>query len=129
MKLSLIIMAALTLGGAAQAQNVIVRNLDEAQAAQLRATIEASMKAATRGERVGMVTGKVNPRPVALKGGGVAQELDASTLMFSVARLNSEGTVETVCVNSTESAEQAVHAPTFAKRITLSSREVTHVSK
>lgn len=122
-------LAALTLGTAAQAQHVIVRNMDEAQAAPLRAAIAASMAAAARGERVGMITGTANPRPAALRGGGVAQELDASTLMYSVARINGAGEVEKVCVNSIEAAEKAVQAPSFAQRINLSSREITHASK
>ncbi len=121
--------AALLLGSAAQAQQVVVRSLDAAQAAQARAAIDASMKAAKRGQRVGMITGTANPRPSALRSGGVSQELDASTLMFSVARVNSEGQIERVCVSSAETAEQAVHAPTFAKRIELSSQRSTYVTQ
>ena len=48
--------AALVLGGSAQAQQVQVQSNDAAQA---RATMEASMKAAARGQKVGMLTGKL----------------------------------------------------------------------
>ena len=118
--------AALVLGGSAQAQQVQVQSNDAAQA---RATMEASMKAAARGQKVGMLTGKLNPQPVKLAGGGVAQELDASTMMYSVARVNADGTVEMVCVNGSDAAAKAKKAPVFAKRVSQLSKEQTHVSK
>lgn len=119
--------AALVLGGSAQAQHARVQSVDAEQA---RATMEASMKAAARGQKVGMITGKLNPQPVKLAGGGVAQELDASTMMYSVARVNADGTVEMVCVNGSDAAEKALKAPAFAKRVSqLSSKEQTHVRK
>lgn len=118
--------AALVLGGSAQAQQVQVQSNDAAQA---RATMEASMKAAARGQKVGMLTGKLNPQPVKLAGGGVAQELDASTMMYSVARVNADGTVEMVCVNGSDAAAKAMKAPAFAKRVSQLSKEQTHVSK
>jgi hypothetical protein len=134
MKLSLtktvaVLIATLGLAAAAQAQNVVVRSLDAAEAAKARAAIEASMKAAARGQRVGMVTGTVNPKPQVSRSGTVSQELDATTLMFSVARINADGTVETSCLSSLESAEQAMTAPAFAKRISLSSKEQFNVTK
>lgn len=118
--------AALVLGGSAQAQQVQVQSNDAAQA---RATMEASMKAAARGQKVGMLTGKLNPQPVKLAGGGVAQELDASTMMYSVARVNADGTIEMVCVNGSDAAAKAMKAPAFAKRVSQLSKEQTHVSK
>lgn len=134
MKLSLTkmlaaLVATLGLAAAAQAQNVVVRSLDAAESAKVRAAIEASMNAASRGQRVGMVTGKLNPQPQMSRSGMVSQELDASTLMFSVARVNAEGAVEMVCINSLESANAALTAPTFAKRPSLSSKEQMYVSK
>lgn len=134
MKLSLAKMlatavAAIGLVSAAQAQTVIVRSLDAVESAKVRAAVDASMQAASRGQRVGMVTGTVNPQPQMSRTGMVSQELDASTLMFSVARVNGEGQVEMVCMNSLESAQNAATAPNFAKRISLSSKEQAHVSK
>lgn len=87
------------------------------------------MKAAARGQKVGMLTGKLNPQPMKLAGGGVAQELDASTMMYSVARVNADGTVEMVCVNGSDAAAKAMKAPAFAKRVSQLSKEQTHVSK
>ena len=119
--------AALALGGAAQAQQVQVRSEGAAQA---RAAMEASMRAAARGEKVGMLTGTVNPQPQNLPGGAVAQELDATTMVYSVARVKADGSIEMVCVNGTEAAEKALKAPAFAKRVSqLSSKEQSHVSK
>ena len=118
--------AALVLGGNAQAQHAQVQSKDAAQA---RATMEASMKAAARGQKVGMVTGKLNPQPEKLAGGGVALELDASTMVYSVARMNADGTVEMVCVNGAEAAAKAMKAPAFAKRVSQLSKEQTHVLK
>lgn len=121
--------ATLGFAAAAQAQNVIVRSLDAVEAAKVRAAIDASMQAASRGDRVGMVTGTVNPQPQMSRSGMVSQELDASTLMFSVARVNANGRVEMVCVNSVESAKAALTAPAFAQRISLSAKEQFNVSK
>lgn len=117
------------LAAVAQAQNVIVRSLDAAESAKARATIEASMQAASRGQRIGMVTGTVDPQPQTSRNGMVSQELDASTLMFSVARVNTDGRVEMVCINSLASAQAVATAPIFAKRISLSSKEQSNVSK
>ena len=118
--------AALALGTAAQAQQVEVRSEGAGKA---RAAMEASMKAAARGQKVGMLTGKLNPQPQKLAGGAVAQELDATTMVYSVARINADGVVEMVCVNGAEAAAKALHAPAFAKRVTQLSKEQTHVSK
>lgn len=121
--------AAIGLVSAAQAQTVIVRSLDAVESAKVRAAVEASMQAASRGQRVGMVTGTVNPQPQMSRSGMVSQELDASTMMFSVARVNAEGQVEMACANSLESAQTAATTPDFAKRIGLSFKEQAHVSK
>jgi len=118
--------AAFVLGGSAQAQHVQVQSKDAAQA---RATMEASMKAAARGQKVGMLTGQRNPQPVQLAGGGMSQELDASTMVYSVARTNADGTIERVCVNGADEAAKAMQAPAFAKRVSQLSKEQTHVSK
>ena len=87
------------------------------------------MKAAARGQSVGMLTGTLNPQPVSLPGGGVAQELDASTMVYSVARIHADGTIEKVCVNGAEAADKAMKAPAFAKRMSPQSKVHSHVSK
>ena len=117
---------AFVLCGHAQAQHARVQSVDAAQA---RAAIEASMKAAARGQSVGMLTGTPNPQPVSLPGGGVAHELDASTMVYSVARINADGTIERVCVSGAEAADKAMLAPAFAKRFSPQSKVHPHVSK
>lgn len=116
--------AGLMLTAAAHAQNVQVRSDNAAQA---RATLEASMKAAARGQKVGMLSGRANPQPEKLAGGGIAQELDASTMVYTVARRNADGSIEMVCVNGADAAQQAMKAPAFAKRVSQVSKEQSHV--
>lgn len=110
--------------GAAHAQNAQVRSIDGAEA---RANMEASMKAAKRGQKVGMLTGRLNPKAEKLADGTVMQELDASTMVFSVARIGADGRVETVCVNGIEAADKAMKAPAFAKRVSQVSKEQSNV--
>lgn len=108
-------LAGFALAGTVQAQTVIVINPENA--AELRANVEASMRAAKRGESVGMNSGRQNPASRTLRGGMVEQELDASTLMHSVARIGADGKLERVCVTG-DMADKALSAPNFAKRMT-----------
>jgi hypothetical protein len=116
---AVLLAAVLSMAGAAQAQNVIVRVPDNA--AELRAAIDASMRAAASGQRVGMATGTVNPAAVRSADGTVTQELDAGTLMHSVARIHADGSIERICVSGLQEAQRAALAPAFAKRLTPSS--------
>ena len=108
--------AALLVGPAAQAQNVIIMHSPDASAA--RAAQQASVDAASRGQRVGMITGRIDPQPEQLPDGTVAQELDASTMMFSVARMGADGRVERLCMHGADNAVLAAKAPDFAQRFT-----------
>lgn len=120
-------------GAAAQAQNVIILNAPEATAAAARAAMQASIEAASRGERVGMITGARNPQQQRSPSGAVGLELDASTMMYSVARIGPDGQIERVCVSGAEDAMKAVKAPAFAQRIspknTPRAQEIVHASK
>lgn len=115
--------AGLAFAASAQAQNVQVRQDDAARA---RANIEASMKAAARGQKVGMNTGRVNPQPVVHANGAVEQELDATTLSYSVARRRADGSIEMVCVEGAEAAGKALKSPAFAKRQSPVAKEHAH---
>lgn len=117
-------LAGTTLGLAAQAQHARVESNNPEQA---RAVMDASMRAAARGQKVGMISGRANPQPQKLANGAVVQELDAGTMVYSVARVNADGKVELVCVDGIEAAEQAMKAPVFAKRTSQVSKEQTHV--
>lgn len=114
-------LAGLLLAGAAQAQQVraakqSVRIVSE-NADQARANLEASMRAAARGQKVGMLTGQVNPKPVVHADGSVSQELDAGTMSYTVARRSADGTIEMVCLDNAEAAHKALTAPAFAQRL------------
>lgn len=58
--------------------------------------------------RIGMVTGKVNPPPILHSDGTVEQELDASTLSYTVARTNADGSISMVCVTGEQAAHRAM---------------------
>ena len=112
------------LAASAQAQNVQVR-ADGADKA--RANVEASLKAAARGQKVGLITGRANPQPIVHANGMVEQELDATTLSYTIVRARPDGTLERVCVSGSEAAQKALKAPSFATRITLAGKEAAHV--
>lgn len=116
--------AGLMLAATSHAQNVQVRSDNAAKA---RANMEASMKAAARGQKVGMLSGRVNPAAVVAANGTISQELDAGTMSYSVARVAADGSIEMVCVNGAEAAQQAMKAPAFAKRISQVAKEQAHV--
>ena len=123
---TVLLASGVAVAAAAQAQTVIVRVPENA--AELRANIEASMRAAETGRSVGMTTGRANPQAERSGRGGVSVELDASTLMHSVARINADGKVETVCVSGSEDAQKALTAPSFAKRMSpVASKEHSDV--
>lgn len=116
--------AGLLLAHSSFAQSVQIRSVDAEKA---RANVQASMKAAARGQKVGMLTGRANPAPVVAADGTVSQELDAGTMSYTVARRNADGTMEMVCVTGADAAQQAMKAPTFAKRLSQVSKESSHV--
>ena len=84
---------------------------------QLRAPTAAESKAldakSTRAP-VGMVTGTANPQPVLRADGSTALELDASTMVYTVARRAADGSIEMVCVNGSEAANLAVKTKKLA---------------
>ena len=63
-----------------------------------------------------MASGTLNPQALTHADGTVEQELDESTLSYSVARRNADGTVEMVCVHGKDAASKAMNAPQFASR-------------
>ena len=102
---------ALGLGTGAHAQRVT----RDTQTGQLRAPTADEAKAmdahAARSKRsapVGLYSGKVNPQPVLKADGAVMQELDTSSLMYSVARRNADGSVSQYCVNGEDAAMRLV---------------------
>ncbi|WP_310385301.1 post-PEP-CTERM-1 domain-containing protein [Roseateles sp.] len=83
-------------------------------AAEAQALSQPAAGARTSGGAVqprGLLTGKVNPQPVQHADGSVEHELDESTLSFSVATRNSDGSISQACVTGPDAAAAAMKAP------------------
>lgn len=82
----------------------------EAQAlSQPAGTGRGAVKAAAAPR--GMLTGRINPQPVQHADGSVEHELDESTLSFSVATRNADGSISQACVTGPDAAAAAMKAP------------------
>ena len=77
------------------------------EAAALAAKPEGKASAAR-----GLLTGKINPQAIVHPDGTVEQELDDSTVMYSVARRNADGSISTYCVPGAKNAERLVRGTT-----------------
>lgn len=123
---TVVALAAMASAPALAAADAGMRAARDAQTGQVRApTAEeskaldaaaAKVRAAKGNARVGMASGKLNPQAVTYADGTVEQELDESTLSYSVARRNADGTIEMVCVQGKDAAGKALKAPQFASR-------------
>jgi hypothetical protein len=115
-------LAALAAAPAAQAADLRVAK--DPATGQLRAPTADEAKAldaaaATKAPVYrGLLTGRVNPPPIRHPDGTVEQELDESTLQFSVARRNADGTISMDCVTGPEAAAKSMKGGQFANRIT-----------
>lgn len=76
----------------------------------------AKMRAAKGNQRVGMANGTLNPEPVTHADGTVELELDETSMVYTVARRNADGSIEMVCVEGSDAANKALTAPKFASR-------------
>lgn len=63
---------------------------------------------------VGLLTGRVNPQPITYADGTVQHELDTSTLVYSVARRNADGSISLYCVEGSHAAQQIVDGKVVA---------------
>jgi hypothetical protein len=101
---------------------------------QLRAPTAEEVKAldgASRTSRpVGLLSGKANPQAVRHADGTIQQELDTSSLMYSVARRNPDGTISQFCVTGSDAAERLVKGQTAKTTMaSKASKEHTHEVK
>lgn len=94
---------------AAQAQVTARDDAASPLRAPTAAESQALQPAARSGPAVGMITGRVNPQPVRYKNGSVGQELDASTMMYTVARRNADGSISQYCVEGPDAAQHVIH--------------------
>ena len=117
--------AALALAPAAHAQRVA----KDAATGQLRPAtadeakvLDAASVSAKSGRLAaqprGLLTGKVAPQPITHADGTVEQELDESSLSYSVLVRNADGTMETVCVTGKEAADAVVYGKTSVAKST-----------
>jgi hypothetical protein len=95
---------------------------EEAAALQSAAPVDARGASVVRR---GLATGKINPQRVTHANGMMSLELDESTLSYSVARRNADGTTDWVCVTGPEAAAAALAAKTTSK----DAKEHNHVEK
>lgn len=107
----------------------------DGEGAALRAPTAAEAKvlvpatASTTAERrVGMVTGKVNPAAIVHSDGTVEQELDASTMSYTVARTNADGSISMVCVTGDKAAQKAMTSKGDRAKLAVSKGH-THETK
>jgi len=87
-----------------------------------------SGKALRRAPR-GLLTGKLNPAAVQHADGTVEQELDESSLSYTVMTRNADGSTSMVCVTGTEAADGALKGKKSATKLAKSSKEHTHDHK
>ena len=72
-----------------------------------------------------MITGKLNPQPITHPDGTVEQELDASTLSYTVVKRNEDGTLSMVCVTGKDAEAKAIAAKP-ARSAAVTSRGHNH---
>ena len=80
---------------------------------------------------VGMLTGRVNPQPIVHADGTVEQELDESTMMYSVVRRNADGTLSTYCVHGPDQAHEVLHGkiPASVAKVVKAAKEHKYEEK
>lgn len=109
--------SAVPMAAQAAPQSVVVR---DAETGQLRAPTAEEAKAlnASRGKAARSSLAAA-PEPRTLANGAVAMDLDESTMVFSVARRNADGTISRFDVQGKDAAEKAAKAPkNFTKPMT-----------
>ncbi|MBC8056572.1 MAG: PEP-CTERM sorting domain-containing protein [Rhizobiales bacterium] len=87
-------------------------------------------KALRRAPPRGLITGKISPPPIRHADGTVEQELDESTMSYTVMTRNADGSTSMVCVTGNEAAEAALKGKKkSATKLAKSSKEHTHGNK
>jgi hypothetical protein len=123
--MNMVLRSSFALGGAALAIGLGLASAVHAQTAA-RDTPSGSMRALTADEAAalaakpdaktpparGLLTGKINPAAIVHPDGTVEQELDDSTVVYSVARRNADGSISTYCVPGAKNAERLMRSTT-----------------
>jgi hypothetical protein len=116
--------ACLVLAAGAQAQTA-ARDSDSSQLRAPTAAEAQALQSKAGTDRIGMLTGKINPQAIVHKDGTIEQELDASTMSFTVARRNPDGSVSMVCVTGEDQMKKALKAPN-ARSKSVAAKEHQH---
>lgn len=95
------------------------------EAAALSASSPKSLRQAPRG----LITGKVSPAAIKHADGTVEQELDESSMQYTVMTKNADGTLMTVCVTGTEAADAALNGKKNSSKVAKASKEHNHDHK
>jgi hypothetical protein len=73
----------------------------------------------------GLITGKISPQPIQHANGTVEQELDESSLQYTVVVRNADGKLETDCVTGQEAADAIIQS----KKVTKAAKERNYETK
>lgn len=92
------------------------------------AALERAGRAQRRAPR-GLITGRMNPAAIRHADGTVEQELDESSLAYTVMTRNADGTTSMVCVTGAEAADAAMNGKQSASKAAKASKEHTHDHK
>ena len=82
-------------------------------------------KAGVRQPR-GLLTGKINPQPITHPDGTVQQELDDSTMSYSVATRNADGSTNQYCVTGPQAAADLMKGKKTTARVEKTAKEHNH---
>ncbi|MDT8999220.1 hypothetical protein RQP53_08065 [Paucibacter sp. APW11] len=127
--------AAAMLCSPAHAAGSGMRVTKDAETGKLRAaTAEESARLdALAGKAIkeprGLLTGKVAPKAIKHADGSVEQELDESSLSFSVVTRNTDGSLDTHCVTGAEAADALVSGKQKPAKAAKAAKEHRHDDK
>lgn len=77
----------------------------------------------------GLITGKVNPAAITHPDGTVEQELDESSMQYTVVTRNTDGSLSTVCVAGNEAADAVLSGKKAGNKVAKASQEHNHDHK
>lgn len=127
--------AAVVLCSPAHAAGSGMRVTKDAETGKLRAAtseesarLDALASKAAKEPR-GLLTGKIAPKAIKHADGSVEQELDESTLSYSVVTRNADGSLDTHCVTGAEAADALVSGKQKPAKATKAAKEHRHEDK
>ena len=98
------------------------------EAAALSSSEASSRKSLRQAAPRGLITGKANPAAITHADGTVEQELDESSMQYTVMTKNADGSLSMVCVTGKEAADVALKSKSSSK-VAKASKEHNHDQK